>query len=314
MSKSFKRNSTWSLGTLGVVSTLALIGCAPKTPPAAVDTATPPAETAVDPALAEREAALQEREAAIAAKEQEQLAASAAEAKAKADADAAALAKAEQAKAAADSKRAAADKAAAAKKAERDRAAKTAADKEAAAAKAAAAEAAKPIVVPAGTQLPVSLSQQLSSKTAKVGDAFEALITSDVSADGRVAVPSGTRLTGTVTHVVSGSQAIGAVPMIGLKFDQLVLAGGTRIPITGELSEKGASEKGRDTAKILGGAAAGAVLGHQVKHGDSGKVIGGILGGAIGAVAAKKTGTEVTLADGSPLTISVGAPFTVPGR
>lgn len=312
MSKKFHQNFNWAGAALGVVASLALVGCAQKSPPAAGDAAAPTA--GVDPALAERERALQEREAALAAKEQEQVAAAEAEAKAKADADAAVLAKAEQDKAAADAKRAASDKAAAAKKAEHDRAAKQAADKNAAAAKAAAAEAAKPIVVPAGTQLPISLVQQLSSKTAKVGDAFEALVTSDVSAGGRVAVPSGTRLTGTITHVVSGSQAIGAVPMLGLKFDNLVLANGTRVPISGELSEQGASEKGRDTAKILGGAAAGAVLGHQVKHGDTGKVVGGILGGAIGAVAAKKTGTEVTLTDGAPLTISVGAPFTVPGR
>jgi hypothetical protein len=128
--------------------------------------------------------------------------------------------------------------------------------------------------------------------------------------DNRVAVPSGTRVTGTITDVISGSKAIGAIPMIGLKFDSLALRG-QQIPIRGELKEQGKSEKGQDTAKILGGAAAGAILGHQVKKGTSGKVIGGLLGGAVGAVAAKKTGSEVQLASGSTLTITLGEGFQV---
>ena len=99
--------------------------------------------------------------------------------------------------------------------------------------------------------------------------------------------------------------------MLGLTLDRLILADGQRIQINGELVEQGKSDTARDTAKILGGTAAGAILGHQVKKGSSGKVIGGILGGAIGAVAAKKTGTEVTIPAGSTLTITTGAPFDV---
>ncbi len=116
--------------------------------------------------------------------------------------------------------------------------------------------------------------------------------------DGKVAVPIGTRVTGTVTDVISGSRGIGKTPMIGVRFSQLELENGQTIMITGDLVEEGKSERGQDTAKILGGVAAGAVLGHQVKTNNRGKVIGGLLGGAIGAVAAQKTGSEVTLAGG----------------
>jgi hypothetical protein len=141
------------------------------------------------------------------------------------------------------------------------------------------------------------------------------VLTSDVvGADGRVAVPAGATVAGTITDVVSGSRSIGAVPVIGLRFEHLVTADGQRIPISGELDERGASERGRDTAKILGGVAAGAVLGNQAKNNDRGKLIGGLLGGAVGAIAAKNTGTEVSLADGAPLTIALGAPFTVTPR
>ena len=171
-----------------------------------------------------------------------------------------------------------------------------------------------PITVPGGTQLTVALEQDLSSKTAAPGQPFEARVANSIVIDGRVAVPAGARVTGSITDVISGSRKIGGVPTLGLLFDSLVLPDGQRIAINGELVERGASERGRDTAKILGGAAAGAVLGHQVKNNDGGKILGGLLGGAIGAVAAQKTGTEVQIAAGSELTISLAESFEVKGR
>ena len=171
-----------------------------------------------------------------------------------------------------------------------------------------------PITVPGGTQLVVALDQDLSSKTATEGQPFEARVANSIVIDGRVAVPAGSRVSGTVTDVISGSCKIGGVPTLGLAFDSLVTPDGQRIRIDGELVEHGSSERGRDTAKILGGAAAGAVLGHQVKNSNTGKILGGLLGGAVGAVAAQKTGTEVEIAAGSELTISLGQGFQVKGR
>lgn len=297
------KSSAMAISLLGVAVALPLAGCDPKTPPP--PTADAAAQSAQQADLLAREAAVAQKEADLAAKE--------AEALARQEAD-----KAEQAKLAAAEQAAAAEKEAAA--------AKKAAAKKAAAAGARPTQPAKhtdtspakpapvvaaPIQVPSGTQLTVELLADMSSKTAQAGDTFEGRVVSDVVVGDRVAVPAGSTVTGSVTSVVSGSRAIGAVPMVGLKFDRLLLANGQSIPISGDLTEQGASEKGRDTAKILGGAAAGAVLGHQVKKNDSGKVIGGILGGAIGAIAAKKTGTEVTLPAGSNLTIALGESFTV---
>lgn len=286
----------------GLAVGLALTGCGrsgpePQSSPAADSMQA--ADAAREDQIKAREDELAKREAELAAKEQEQAAAS------------------KEAEEAAQKEREAAEKTAAAKKAAT--AAKAAATRSTAASsnasnaapKPAPRPAPKPIDVPSGTQLTVALSSDLTSKTAKAGDPFESRLVSDLVIGERVAVPSGTRVTGTITDVVSGSKAIGAIPMLGLKFDSLVLENGRQIPIRGELREQGKSEKGRDTAKILGGVAAGAILGHQVKKGDSGKVIGGLLGGAVGAVAAKKTGTEVQLPAGSTLTISLGEGFRV---
>lgn len=171
-----------------------------------------------------------------------------------------------------------------------------------------------PITVPSGTQLVVSLNEDLSSKTATPGQPFEARVANSVVIDGRVAVPAGTKVLGTVTDVISGSRKIGGVPTLGLSFDSLVLPDGERVRIDGDLVEHGASERGQDTAKILGGTAAGAILGHQIKNNNGGKIIGGLIGGALGAVAAQKTGTEVQIASGSELTISLASSFQVKGR
>jgi Glycine zipper 2TM domain len=178
----------------------------------------------------------------------------------------------------------------------------------------AAPAAPRVMIVPSGTQLAMSLTTPLTSKTAKVGDVVRARVTQDVLVDNRVAIAAGTTVAGQVTDVVSGSDKIGGIPTLGLRFERLELAGGADVPIDGVISQKGKSDTGRDTAKIVGGAAAGAILGHQVKGGDKGKVLGGLLGGAIGAVAAQKTGTEVTLTEGTELGIALAAPVEITRR
>jgi len=168
-----------------------------------------------------------------------------------------------------------------------------------------------PIVVPAGAQLNVALLSELSSKTARPGDTFSSRLVSDLTVNGRLAAPAGSHVTGSVTDVVSGSKTIGGTPTLGLRFDTLVLENAQEIPITGNLVEAGKSDTGRDTAKIVGGAAAGAIIGHQIKSGSGGKIVGGILGGAIGAAIAKNTGTEVVLPVDTNLTIALSAPIEI---
>jgi len=46
------------------------------------------------------------------------------------------------------------------------------------------------------------------------------------------------------------------------------MADGSTMPINARINQKGQSEKGRDTAKIAGGTAAGAIIGHQINDGS----------------------------------------------
>ncbi len=297
----FRHNQFFAVA-LATASAIALAGCGqPADAPAAQSAAIPaPADAAHEAALAAKEQELAQREEKLALQQREQ---DVARREAEVAAQQAAEKKASMATTAAKKPVSAPPKKPPAV---------------AASAPLAPAEAvrpvATPIVVPAGTQLTVALSSDLSTKTAKPGDTFAASLVSDLMVDGRRAAPAGSAVTGSVTDVISGSKTIGGIPTLGLRFESLVLENNQKIAISGELIEKGKSDTGRDTAKILGGAAAGAILGHQIKKGDGGKIVGGLLGGAIGAVVAKNTGTEVELLAGSTLTIALGAPIEVRPR
>lgn len=169
-----------------------------------------------------------------------------------------------------------------------------------------------PINVPAGTPLSIELTSGVNTKKVLVGNQVEGRLASDVLVNGRVAAKAGSIVRGTVTEVVSGSAKIGGTPMLALAFDTLTLGSGVNVPISARYSQQGASDTGKDTAKIVGGTAAGAVIGHQVDD-DKGTVIGGVLGGAAGAIAAQKTGGEVRLPAGTVISVTLDAPFEVSG-
>ena len=165
--------------------------------------------------------------------------------------------------------------------------------------------------VPAGASVTAQLPAAITTKSAKVGDRVSAYLTSDLVVDGKVIAKSGALLQGSVSQVVSGSQKIGGTAKLGITFDNLTLADGSDKPVRGSITQVAAkSDTGKDTAKIAGGAIAGAVIGHQVDS-DKGSLIGGILGASGGAIAAKKTGTEVELPAGTQIGFTLDQPLNV---
>jgi len=167
-----------------------------------------------------------------------------------------------------------------------------------------------PIVVPAGTQMSIGISSAVSTKTASIGDPIDARLASDLVIDGRRAVLAGAPVRGRVTEVISGSRKIGGTPTLAMNFNGLELEDGTTVPISGTLVQQAKSDTAKDTAKIVGGTAAGAIIGHQIDD-DKGKVIGGLLGGAAGAIAARNTGGEIDVPAGTVLGFVLDAPFQV---
>jgi hypothetical protein len=263
-----------------------VVQTAPQDDAAAQAAATQAAEEAKAAELAAKEQELAEREAALKQKELEAELA-------KRDADTAA---------------------AAAAAAQKDAAARQAAAKKASAAKSSTATAAAapkapatPILVPAGTQLAIEVITPVSTKTNKVGDPVDARLASDLMIGDRRAAKAGASVHGSITQIISGSKKIGGTATLGVTFDSLV-ANGASVSINAPFTQLAKSETGKDTAKIVGGAAAGAIIGHQVSS-KNGSVVGGLLGAAAGTAAAKNTGNEVTLEAGQVVTVATQSAF-----
>lgn len=284
------------------LAVLALAGCGKSTPDAASTPATESAATpAADAAAAAAEQAAAEQAAAIAAKEQELADREAALKQQEIEAE---LQKRElEAQAAQQAAAAAAARKAAAKP-------KPAQVASAPAPKPAAPPPPPPpLIVPPGTPLTIEVTSAVSTKTAAVGNRVQGRLASDILVGGRRAVPAGAPVSGVITQVVSGSKKIGGTPMLAINFDTLDV-GGRAVAISAPLSVQGKSETAKDTAKVLGTGAAGAVIGHQVSH-KNGAIVGGILGAAGGLAIAKNTGSEVEIASGSVVGVSLNGGFEV---
>lgn len=166
------------------------------------------------------------------------------------------------------------------------------------------------VTVPAGTAVSVRLLDTASSHESAVGQAVTAEVVSDVTVGGEVAIPAGSTVIGQVSQ--ARRPGIGGQALVAVDFVSVELPSGDTVPLSARVSAVGKSERGKDVATIVGGTAAGAILGHQVEDGDEGKVVGGIVGGGIGTAIAKGTqGKPVTLPAGTVVDLELEGPVTV---
>jgi hypothetical protein len=145
------------------------------------------------------------------------------------------------------------------------------------------------IVVAADSVIGLQTETAVSSERARVEDRVEARVVRDVRVGGDVAIPAGTRAIGSVMVVDRGGK-FKERARLGVRFHTLVLADGTRLPLTTEtIFRYGDAPGNRSTAKIGGGAVAGAILG---------AILGGAKGAAIGATTGAGAGTAAVVAGG----------------
>ena len=167
------------------------------------------------------------------------------------------------------------------------------------------------LVIPADAVMGLRLETTVSSEGSHVEDRVEAAVTRDVRADGRVAIPSGSRAEGSVTLVERGGR-FKERARVGVRFHTLVLADGTRLPVqTDAVFREGVSPANSSTAKVGGAAVGGAILG-AILGGGKGAAIGGSIGAA-GGTAAVMAGSrsEAVLPAGTTVTVRLTAPVTV---
>jgi len=149
------------------------------------------------------------------------------------------------------------------------------------------------INVPAGAVVPVTLDNEVSSATARVGDRFTATVRSARLGDSEF--PAGSKIEGVISEV---QRKEGNNPgVLDLDFKHVVLPGGTRYNISGELialdnDNVSATGQGRimakntvgknDSLKVIGiGAGAGFVVGRLLKQNG---ILSAVLGAAGGYI------------------------------
>jgi len=154
-------------------------------------------------------------------------------------------------------------------------------------------------VIPAGQELDVRLQAPLSSETATREMRFDAVTAVDVTQDGRVLIPAGSRVRGVVTDVKRPGR-IDRVGSLTLSFDQIEVRGRT-YPVRGMATQVFESGGIRDEAGTAGvGAGAGVIVGGLL-GGLKGAVLGAVIG-AGGAVAATE-GKDINLPAGAIIRI-----------
>ena len=167
------------------------------------------------------------------------------------------------------------------------------------------------VVVPASSVVGLKVETSLTSETARVEDCVEARVTRDVTADGRLAIPAGTRVLGDVTLVERGGKMKDKA-RLGVRFHTLVLADGTHVPFRTDAIMREGSSPGTESARKIGGAAIGGAILGAIMGGAKGAAIGGATGaGAGSAVVMAGDRNAATLPSGTVVTVRLNSPVTV---
>src|SRR5213593_334927 len=153
-----------------------------------------------------------------------------------------------------------------------------------------------PLVVPAGTAIPLSLTSRVSSKNAKDGDGVYAKTIFPITVNNKIVIPEGTHVRGKIVEVKRPGRVKGKAELT-LSFQTLVLPSGITIPLytslggtggagerKGENSVQGESSKTEDAGTIGKTAAEGGLIGVIAGRGK-GAAIGGAGGAAVGTAA-----------------------------
>jgi hypothetical protein len=167
-----------------------------------------------------------------------------------------------------------------------------------------------PVVVPAGTVIPVTLTSRITTKYAKDGDGIYGKTAFPVTVNNKIIIPEGSFVRGKITEVKLPGRVKGKGELT-LNFQTLVLPSGLTLPIytslggaggsgerKGEATVQGDSSKGEDVKTVGTTAAEGALIGVIANRG-TGAAVGGAGGAAVGTAA-------VLLSRGKDLVIEPG--------
>jgi len=186
---------------------------------------------------------------------------------------------------------------------------------------AASSEAERPkLVIPAGTKVPISLKQAISTKTAREGDPVYAETAFPFVMNDRIAIPAGTYIQGKITRVERGGHVKGRAQLL-IHFTSMIFPTGYTVMLGGSVDNAPGSEKatvkdpegtiqqdsdaGRKAKDVAGAATTGAVIG-GLASGGKGAGIGAGAGGVAGlAIAMLSRGSDVRLEVGTSIEMDI---------
>ncbi len=166
------------------------------------------------------------------------------------------------------------------------------------------------ITAPAGTVVPVRITEHLDSETAQDGERFNGVVTHEVIHDGMVIIPAGSAVSGRVVAAKDAGHYKGH-SLLSIELTA-VRRHGQLIPIsTDAYTEEGKNRGKNSVEKIGGGAAIGALVGGLLGHGK-GAAIGALAGGGGGAAVQGFTrGQQVSIPSESLIRFRLTRPLTV---
>ena len=144
--------------------------------------------------------------------------------------------------------------------------------------------------IPAGTNLPVRISESLNSEKTNVGDSFHGTLATAVVESGRTLLPKGADVTGEVLQV-ERSGRLSSPGELHLALRTVHFGRRTYEVAAQTFVIKGESHKKSNLTKIGGGTAAGAIIG-AIAGGGKGAAIGAGVGAAAGTGVAAATGKK----------------------
>ena len=168
--------------------------------------------------------------------------------------------------------------------------------------------------VPAGTKIPLTLKQGISTHSARVGDPVYAQTAFPIVQDNRIVIPEGTFVQGTIRSIVRPGRVKGRA-QLQMTFTSMIFPNGYTVLLPGAVegvpgsndsAMKGtegtieqSGSKGKDAQTIAVSTIPGAGIG-AIADGGKGAGIGAGIGGAVGLATVLLTrGPDVQLGPGS---------------
>ena len=190
-----------------------------------------------------------------------------------------------------------------------------------------AVESGKPMLtIPAGTRVPLTLKQAISTKTARDGDPVYAETSFPFVVNERVVIPAGTYIQGKIERVQRGGHVKGRAEVL-IHFTSMIYPNGYTVMLGGSVENTPGTEKtsmkdsegtirqdsdaGKKAKEAAGTATTGAVIG-AITNGLKGAGIGAGIGGVTGlAIGMLSRGADVRLEPGTSIEMEIQREVTL---